>query len=168
MGEVRLTILVLVEAKCDGIFFFICAVLCAGFSRIWLFATLWSVALCPKNQAPLSMGFPRQEYGSGLPFPLPGNLPIQGSSLLCLLHFRQILYQRKPTTEPLTSKYRISSNTGLQRVGMTEQPNNNKFKRIRPLFLGWKKKKLEAVSFLMWFKKTQFWKLSKSLWKDIF
>ena len=38
------------------------------------FATPWAVTL----QAPLSMGFPRQEYWSGLPFPSPGNLPIPG------------------------------------------------------------------------------------------
>ena len=35
------------------------------------FATPWTVAL----QAPLYMGFPRQEYWSGLPFPSPGDLP---------------------------------------------------------------------------------------------
>ena len=35
------------------------------------FATPWTVA----RQAPLSMGFPRQEYWSGLPFPSPGDLP---------------------------------------------------------------------------------------------
>ena len=35
------------------------------------FATIWTVAY----QAPLSMGFFRQEYRSGLPFPSPGNLP---------------------------------------------------------------------------------------------
>ena len=29
-------------------------------------------------QAPLSMGFPRQEYWSGLPFPSPGDLPDPG------------------------------------------------------------------------------------------
>ena len=34
-------------------------------------ATLWTVA----HQAPLSMGFFRQEYWSGLPFPSPGDLP---------------------------------------------------------------------------------------------
>ena len=34
------------------------------------FATLWIVA----RQAPLSMGFSRQEYWSGLPFPTPGDL----------------------------------------------------------------------------------------------
>ena len=34
-------------------------------------ATPWIVA----HQYPLSMGFPRQEYWSGLPFPSPGDLP---------------------------------------------------------------------------------------------
>ena len=36
-----------------------------------LLATLWTVA----HQAPLSMGFPRQEYWRGLLFPSPGDLP---------------------------------------------------------------------------------------------
>ena len=40
-------------------------------SRVRLFATPWTVAC----QAPLSMGFPRQEYWSELPFPPPGYLP---------------------------------------------------------------------------------------------
>ena len=43
-------------------------------SRIGLFVTLWTVAC----QAPLSMGFPRQEYWSGLPFPPLGYLPNPG------------------------------------------------------------------------------------------
>ena len=38
------------------------------------FATPWTVAL----QGPLSMGFPRQEYWSGLPFPPPGDLADPG------------------------------------------------------------------------------------------
>ena len=41
---------------------------------VGLFATPWTVAC----QAPLSMGFPRQEYWSGLPSPLPGDLPDPG------------------------------------------------------------------------------------------
>ena len=41
------------------------------FIRVRLFVTPWTVA----NQAPLSMGFSRQEYWSGLPFPSPGDLP---------------------------------------------------------------------------------------------
>ena len=36
-------------------------------SRVWLFVTAWTVAC----QAPLSMGFPRHEYWSGLPCPPP-------------------------------------------------------------------------------------------------
>ena len=36
--------------------------------------TPWTVA----HQAPLSMGFPRQESWSGLPFPIPGDLPDPG------------------------------------------------------------------------------------------
>ena len=43
-------------------------------SRVWLFVTPCTVAL----QAPLSMGFSRQEYWSGLPFPSPGDLPDPG------------------------------------------------------------------------------------------
>ena len=39
-------------------------------SHVWLFATLWTVAL----QAPPSMGFSRQEYWSGFPLPSPGDL----------------------------------------------------------------------------------------------
>ena len=38
------------------------------------FATPWTVAC----QAPLSMGFPRKEYWSVLPFPSPGALPLPG------------------------------------------------------------------------------------------
>ena len=43
-------------------------------SRVRLFAIPWTVAY----QAPLSMGFSRQEYWSGLPFPSPGDLPDPG------------------------------------------------------------------------------------------
>ena len=43
-------------------------------SCVRLFATTWTVAY----QAPSSMGFSRQEYWSGLPFPSPGDLPNLG------------------------------------------------------------------------------------------
>ena len=45
------------------------------FTRVWLFVTLWTAA----RQSPLSMGFSRQEYWSGLPFPPPGYLPNPGT-----------------------------------------------------------------------------------------
>ena len=44
-------------------------------SRVKLFTTLWTVHL----QAPLSMGFSRQEYRSGLPFPSSGDRPDPGT-----------------------------------------------------------------------------------------
>ena len=47
---------------------------CCCFSRAWLCATLWTLAC----QAPLSMGFSRQEYWSGLPCPPPVTLPDPG------------------------------------------------------------------------------------------
>ena len=43
-------------------------------SRVRLFATLWTIAY----QALPSMGFSKQEYWSGLPFPSPGDLPNPG------------------------------------------------------------------------------------------
>ena len=43
-------------------------------SRTQLFATPWTIA----QQAPPSMGFSRQEYWSGLPFPSPEDLPDPG------------------------------------------------------------------------------------------
>ena len=43
-------------------------------SCLTLFAAPWTVA----HQAPLSVGFPRQEYWSGLPFLSPGDLPPPG------------------------------------------------------------------------------------------
>ena len=43
-------------------------------SRVRLFATPWTVA----HQTPPSMGFSRQNYWSGLPFPSPGDLPNSG------------------------------------------------------------------------------------------
>ena len=50
----------------------VCALSC--FSHVRLFATLWTVA----HQASLSMGFFKQEYWSGLPWPSPGDLPDPG------------------------------------------------------------------------------------------
>ena len=59
-------------------------------SRVQLFVTPWTVAY----QAPPSMGFSRQEYWSGLPFPSPGDLPDPG------------IEPRSPTlqADPLTSE----------------------------------------------------------------
>ena len=46
--------------------------MCAqSLTRVWLFETPWNIAY----EVPLSMGFSRQEYWSGLLFTPPGNLP---------------------------------------------------------------------------------------------
>ena len=52
--------------------FFVCVL--SHFSCVRLFETLWTIA----HQAPLSMGFSRQEYWSELPCPPPGGLPDSG------------------------------------------------------------------------------------------
>ena len=61
------------------------------FTRVQLFATPWTVA----RQAPLSMGFSRQEYWSGLPCPPPGDLPNPAIEPVCLTSTcvgRRVLY----------------------------------------------------------------------------
>ena len=59
---------------------------CESLSHVRLSATLWPVA----RQAPLSMGFSRQEYWRRLSLPSPGDLPTQGLNL-GVLHCRWIL-----------------------------------------------------------------------------
>ena len=64
-------------------------VVCAlSLSRVWLFVKPQTVA----RQAPLSMGFPRQEYWSGLAFPPPGDLPHPGIEPMSPRISRCILY----------------------------------------------------------------------------
>ena len=76
-------------------------------SCIQLFATPWTVAC----QAPLSVGFSRQEYWSGLPFPSPGIFLTQGSNR-GLLDCRQILYhlshQESPGANFLTKQMLVT------------------------------------------------------------
>ena len=74
------------------------------FNCVQLFVTPWTVA----RQAPLSMGFFRQEYWSGLPCPSPGDLPDPGVELISCI-CRQVLYllhhpiSNSQWTEPPTS-----------------------------------------------------------------
>ena len=74
------------------------------FSCARLFTTPWTVA----SQAPLSVGFSKQEYWSGLPFPSPGDLQTQGSNP-CLLRCRWVLYQWATREGPHTLLKRIWS-----------------------------------------------------------
>ena len=60
--------------------------LLSRFSHVQLFGTLWTRV----HQVPLSMGFSRQEYGSGSPCPPPGDLPDprDRTRVSCLLHWQ--------------------------------------------------------------------------------
>ena len=60
-------------------YIYMCMLSC--FSHVLLFATLWTVA----HQAPLFMGFPRQETWSGLPHPPAGDLPNPGIKTASLM-----------------------------------------------------------------------------------
>ena len=73
----------------QGYYHSLCAVCAQLLSRVWLFATPWTVA----HQAPLSMGFPRQEYWGvrGCHSLLQGVFPTWWSNPH-LLHCRWILY----------------------------------------------------------------------------
>ena len=79
-----------------------CVCMLSHFSRVQLFATLWTVAC----QALLSMGFSRQEYWSGLPSPPSGDLPDPGgwtcvSCISCI--GRRVLYHQCHLGNPYTS-----------------------------------------------------------------
>ena len=57
------------------------ACLLSHFSHVQLCATIWTIA----RQGPLSVGFSRQEYLSGLPCPPPGDLPNPGIEPMSLM-----------------------------------------------------------------------------------
>ena len=62
----------MLSACCPVIYILLLLLSCSFVSDS--FAIPWTVA----HQAPLSLGFPRQEYWNGLPFPSPGDLPHPG------------------------------------------------------------------------------------------
>ena len=73
------------------------------FSNVQLCVTLWTVA----QQAPMSTGFSREEYWSGLPHPPPGDLSSPGIKFasLCLLHGQVCFFTSGTTWEALFSHY---------------------------------------------------------------
>ena len=64
-------------AVCHGVFIRFCLCVCVRRCSVVSFATPWTAA----RQAPVSMGFSRQEYLSGLPFSTPGDIPDPGIQL---------------------------------------------------------------------------------------
>ena len=88
------------------------------FSHVRLFATLWNVTC----QAPLSMGFSRQEYWRGLPCPPPGDLPDTGIKPVSFMS--PTLAGRFFTTSP-TWKAQRSCGAYIQRNNTQPQKETN-------------------------------------------
>ena len=93
-------------------------------SLVQLFVTQWTAA----RQAPLSIGFSRQEYWSGLPCPPPGDLPDPGIQLESLMS-PPMAGRFFPSSEPKTVKEKVVENVlsaqvchspGLQEVGTAD------------------------------------------------
>ena len=70
MGRCRLLVMFMI-----AYYIMLYACMLSHFSQIQLCGILWTIAL----QVPLSMGFSRQEYWSGLACPPPGGLPDPGT-----------------------------------------------------------------------------------------
>ena len=86
----------------------VCVCMYAQSCPILFDLTPWTVA----HQASLSMGFPRQEYWSGLPFPTPGDPPRDWTQVSCISCIgRQILYHW--AIMPITSYKSFKAHTCL-------------------------------------------------------
>ena len=84
-------------------------------SHVWLFVTPLTVA----HKAPLSMGFPRQKYWSGLPVPSTGDLPNPGIKPICLAspELAGSFFTTKPPGKLtlITLQSQVSNSTSLQK-----------------------------------------------------
>ena len=96
-------------------------------SRVRFFATPWTVAY----QAPPSMGFSRQEYWSGVPFPSPGDLPDPGIepgfSHTVGRRFYDLSHQESLRVQGNCQKWVMSTGASL-----THWLKMGQFKEIRP------------------------------------
>ena len=84
------------------------------FSYVWLFAMLWTIA----HQAPLSMGFSRNEYWNGLPFPSPGPRPYGHSNQRsgCSHQSRGLDQSKCIPTQPSTAVLRARLEKGSPKL----------------------------------------------------
>ena len=104
-------------------------------------------------QAPLSMGFFRQEYKSGLSFPPPGDLPDSGIELkhLCLLHYRRILYHWGigKSDRGILVLYFYKFSVCLKTDMSLKQKNQNTSEKPQlQLLAPWKSEKLQQLDFM--------------------
>ena len=89
---------------------------CALLSHVQHFVTPWTVAC----QAPLSSGFSRQEYWSGLPCPPPGDLPNPGAKRRSPALQVDTLLSEPPEKPKNTGEGRLSL---LQGIFLTQESN---------------------------------------------
>ena len=101
------------------------------FSHVQLFATPQAVA----RQAPPSMGFPRQEHWSGLPFPPPGDLPDPGIEPC---PYVSCIGSRLLTTSAFWEAYRIFS-CSMRELAPWAEP------RTHALGVHWENRVLDTV-----------------------
>ena len=124
------------------------------FSHVWLFVTSWTVTC----QAPLSMGFSRQEYGSGLPFPSPGDLPDPGIEPGSPAWRQSPALQAdslppKPSRQTSKPKRHVKMSTLPQQLGSVQLWVSSKHllvglgKATKRLSLGRKIKRIKVISF---------------------
>ena len=78
-------------------------------SRVWLFVTPWTVAY----QAPLSLGFSKQEYWSGLPFPSPRDLPKKTTQNVLILLNIWNSFKNVSSTKPQSKTRQIPEESML-------------------------------------------------------
>ena len=74
LGTVTVLVSISLRCWCFTVSICVCVCVCYSLSRVWLFASPWTVAC----QDALSMEFSRQVNWSELPFPSPGDLPNPG------------------------------------------------------------------------------------------
>ena len=96
-------------------------------SCVLLFVTPWTVA----RQAPLLMGFSRQEYWSGLPFPSPGDLPNPG-----IKPVSPVLAGKFFTTEPPEKPKEVYVSFINQHVSIDLQPQKSTLNGLHTLLTG--------------------------------
>ena len=101
-------------------------------SCVWPFVTPWTVT----HQAPLPMGFSRQEFWGGLPCPSPGDLPNPGNEHRSpALQADSLPFE--PPGKPSNSKRGLNQNQRLAK-GCHRWPFSVVHSRVRHLTLVWR------------------------------
>ena len=112
-------------------------------SRVQLFATPWTVA----HQAPPSMGFSRQEYWSGLPFPSPGDLPNPGIEPTSPTLQADALTSQPPGKPKVNSKRDNTGNHCQWQIQNDVSPHTAVATRLSSYSVGQRRGKEKSFSF---------------------